>query len=77
MSKKRFNEEYSDSGSSDTKRSFRPDDFEKMFEGNIDDCFRIGLSIMRKAVKLYSHFYASDILIASPLGLRTILGSDG
>ncbi|XP_031555549.1 digestive organ expansion factor homolog isoform X2 [Actinia tenebrosa] len=77
MSKKRFQEEYSDSGASDTKRSFRPVDFEKMFEGNIDDCFRIGLSIMRKAVKLYSHFYSSDILIASPLGLRTILGSDG
>ena len=32
---------------------------------------------MRRAVKLYADFYAADILIASPLGIRTIIGGEG
>ncbi|KAK3750712.1 hypothetical protein QZH41_017266 [Actinostola sp. cb2023] len=77
MSKKRFLEDYSESDVTDSKRSFRPDDFEKMFTGNIDDCFRIGLSLKKNSIKLYSQFYSSDIIIASPLGLRTVIGSEG
>lgn len=44
--------------------------------GNIDDSFRIGLSLGKKAIKLYTSFENSDIVISSPLGLRMIIGDD-
>ena len=48
-----------------------------MFAGNSDDYFRVGLVIMRKTIKLYTEFYSSDIIIASPVGLRSMIGADG
>lgn len=45
--------------------------------GNIDDCFRIGVAIAKKNLKLYTAFDESDIIIASPLGLRIIVGESG
>lgn len=47
-------------------------------EANDDDDFKIGLSMAPKttggvAAKLYSDFYKSDIIIASPLGLKMAL----
>lgn len=36
-----------------------------------------GISIVRSSIRLYAPFYSSDIIIASPLGLRTVLGAEG
>ncbi|KAG5461459.1 MAG: hypothetical protein BJ554DRAFT_6342, partial [Olpidium bornovanus] len=72
--KKRFADEF---GSPDEEKDpSKPADYWDTFAGNIDDHFRIGIKFTRKTLKLYSRFYASDILVASPLGLRMIIGSE-
>lgn len=38
---------------------------------------RAGVAILQRSIRLYAPFYSSDILIASPLGLRTIIGGEG
>ena len=53
----------------------KPADWDELFQGNSDDCFKIGVAVTRKAVKLYSGFYEADIIVASPLGLRLITGA--
>ena len=77
MNKKRFYDEFSEQEETDSSKDFRPEDFKLMFTGNIDDCFRLGISVSRKSMTLYAKFYSSDIIVASPLGLRTIIGSQG
>uniref|UniRef100_A0A8C6R3R6 U3 small nucleolar RNA-associated protein 25 homolog n=1 Tax=Nannospalax galili TaxID=1026970 RepID=A0A8C6R3R6_NANGA len=75
--KKRFQGEYGSDPEERPPNLKRPEDYEAMFVGNIDDHFRIGVAILQRSIRLYAPFYSSDILIASPLGLRTIIGGEG
>ncbi|KAI3660108.1 hypothetical protein MP638_002450 [Amoeboaphelidium occidentale] len=74
--KKRFKDEFSLPQDQDVMDPRKPKSYKKTFEGNIDDCFRIGIKMSRKAVRLYSKFYSSDIIVASPLGLKLIAGDE-
>ncbi|XP_061117504.1 U3 small nucleolar RNA-associated protein 25 homolog isoform X2 [Conger conger] len=75
--KKRFKDEFGEESEDRPPNLSRPEDYHATFSGNVDDHFRIGVSILRRSVRLYSPFYSSDIIIASPLGLRTMLGTEG
>lgn len=55
----------------------KPADYLQNFQGNIDDHFRLGIKFAKKSMKIYSDFYNADIIIASPLGLRTLIGTEG
>ncbi|KAG9035911.1 rRNA-binding ribosome biosynthesis protein utp25 [Tulasnella sp. JGI-2019a] len=50
-----------------------PTDHVQTFKGNIDDNFRAGIKVTKRAVRLFEHLYGSDLIIASPLGLRFII----
>lgn len=54
-----------------------PEDFTFTFTGNTDDNFSIGLKMTRKSVKLYSKLQFSDVIIASPLAVRMLVGEHG
>ena len=55
----------------------KPNDYYDTFCGNTDDGFKIGVAVTKKTLKLYTDFYSSDIIIASPLGLRMVIGVEG
>ncbi|KAK6535109.1 rRNA-binding ribosome biosynthesis protein utp25 [Orbilia ellipsospora] len=73
--KVRFTEEYGPGGQSRMFQDNKPEEFKELFRGNNDDMFRIGIKITRKTMKLFSKFYHSDIILASPLGLKAIIGT--
>ncbi|XP_060850368.1 U3 small nucleolar RNA-associated protein 25 homolog [Rhopalosiphum padi] len=75
--KNRFVEEFTGGELTLPRKNPKPEDFEKTFVGNIDDAFRIGMAVTKSSLKLYENFYNSDIIIASPLGLRMIIGAEG
>ncbi|EFO24464.1 hypothetical protein LOAG_04023 [Loa loa] len=74
---RRFKTEFGDTGFKISEKRKVPADYRKLMSGNIDDCFRIGVALAKKSLKLYTAFDESDILIASPLGLRMIVGEGG
>ncbi|KAJ1668659.1 rRNA-binding ribosome biosynthesis protein utp25 [Coemansia sp. RSA 1813] len=77
LNSSRFEREYGPGEDEDNANRRKPMDYQQTFAGNIDDAFRIGLQLHHRTVKLYSDFYRSDILIASPIGLRMTTGAQG
>nr|XP_056708584.1 U3 small nucleolar RNA-associated protein 25 homolog [Euleptes europaea] len=75
--KKRFKGEFGSDPDEKPPNLKRPEDYEAVFAGNIDDHFKIGVAVLQKSVRLYAPFYSSDVIIASPLGLRTVIGAEG
>ncbi|KAF8713903.1 hypothetical protein HU200_027882 [Digitaria exilis] len=66
--KKEFGE--SDDEMDVPEHSTKPADFDLLFAGDIDDHFLFGIKLTKKSIKLYSNFYSSDIIVASPLALK-------
>lgn len=58
------------------RKGRKPKDYEEWFSNNTCDHFRIGISFSKKSVKLYSAFSDSDLILASPLGLQTIIDDE-
>lgn len=69
----RLDDEYGDSDFVDSERfQSKPADFRETFRGNSDDSFRIGIRMMTSTIRLFADFYASDVIVASPLGMRLL-----
>ena len=78
----RFQSEYSlppdtiDKLAQPEAREKYPVDHIETFKANIDDNFRVGAKLTRKSWKVFSQFYESDVIVASPLGLRLAIEKD-
>ncbi|KAJ3243394.1 rRNA-binding ribosome biosynthesis protein utp25 [Chytriomyces hyalinus] len=75
--KSRFTSEFTLPPEEDGIDPTKPEDYQHDFRGNIDDCFRIGIKFSRRHMKLFSDFYSADVIVASPLGLRMVVGAEG
>ncbi|KAJ0592129.1 putative digestive organ expansion factor, predicted [Helianthus annuus] len=74
----RFSDEYGSGQSDDQEdedvrtkswKKSKPLDYQALLGANNNDRFMIGIKFTKKTVKLYSDFYTSDMIVASPLGL--------
>uniref|UniRef100_A0A182N050 U3 small nucleolar RNA-associated protein 25 homolog n=1 Tax=Anopheles dirus TaxID=7168 RepID=A0A182N050_9DIPT len=75
---KRFTDEYGGGSSLHfPRKNPKPADYERTFAGNIDDNFRLSIAFNRSSMRLYARYYASDVMIASPLALRMAIGAKG
>ncbi|KVI01455.1 Digestive organ expansion factor, predicted [Cynara cardunculus var. scolymus] len=70
----RSDEQQDEDGISKSWKTSKPSDFQALFGGNNNDHFMIGIKFTKKTIKLYSDFYTSDMIVASPLGLITKIG---
>ncbi|KRT82956.1 hypothetical protein AMK59_3427, partial [Oryctes borbonicus] len=77
INKNRFLEDFTGNELIMPKKNPKPEDYELTFAGNSSDDFKIGITVTKKSLKLYADFYSSDIIIASPLGLRYTIGAEG
>ncbi|KAF5728220.1 U3 small nucleolar RNA-associated protein 25 [Tripterygium wilfordii] len=57
-------------GNSKSQKTSKPSDFQALFGGNDDDDFMVGIKFTRRSTKLYSDFYSSDMIVASPICLH-------
>ena len=75
--RKRFQEEYGSEEQTEPETAGRkPPDYYRLFAGNSDDCFKLGLACSKNSLKLFTEFYSSDVIIASPLGIRQIIQTE-
>ncbi|KAH8613838.1 putative Utp25 U3 small nucleolar RNA associated SSU processome protein 25 [Trypanosoma vivax] len=73
-----FNEDFTElEEAMDPNFTRRPPDFQRQFEGNIDDTFCVGLKLEPSSIRVYTHPLNSDLIICSPLGLRRRLERNG
>ncbi|XP_049877769.1 U3 small nucleolar RNA-associated protein 25 homolog [Pectinophora gossypiella] len=77
VNKNRFEEDFTGGELLMPRKNPKPEDYELLFTGNTDDTFRLGMTVTKKTLKLYTDFYSSDIIVTSPLGLRMIVGAEG
>ena len=74
--KKRFESEYGP-GEAEKPNLSKSLTYQKTFLGNNDDFFTLGIAFAKNSVKLFTDFYNSDLVVASPLGLRSVVGAPG
>ena len=61
------------------KQNHHPNaEYRAIFKGNVDDNFCIGVGVRRTYLHLYADLHdKADIIVASPLGLRVLVGAEG
>ena len=78
QNQRRFQREFGTEGDGPgTVKVSKPSSYSAMFAGNTDDCFKLGVALRGKGVRLFADFYSADVIVASPLGLRTVIGAEG
>ncbi|KAH3666088.1 hypothetical protein OGAPHI_004277 [Ogataea philodendri] len=71
--KSRFKDQYYDDFDVNDLNPKKPAEFKEFFKGNSNDYFCMGIKFTRKTMKLFSKYDQSDVIIASPLGLKMTL----